>query len=61
MSKWVIVDGRAGGLVIVPIGPLVDGRPVKASVMCNGLKEAYKFLCDFRNVNRLTDQVEGQA
>ena len=52
MSKWIITDGAAGRLCIIPAGPLLGnrlayGRVIHKEVECRGLLEAMKILHEF--------------
>lgn len=52
MSKWIITDGAAGRLCIIPAGPLLGNRlayggVIHKEVECRGLLEAMKILHEF--------------
>ncbi len=52
MSKWAIIDGSAGRLCILPIGPILDARllygyVIHKEVECCGLLEAMKILHEY--------------
>lgn len=58
MSKWVITDGAAGRLCILPVGPIVDARlpygyVIYKKVECHGLLEAMRILHEFERCKNI--------